>query len=274
MRSIDAGMDAAVVTQIDERLARIREEHDVRIPLAIESGSRAWGFPSPDSDYDCRFIFVRPLDDYLALFPKRDVIETPVDRVFDVGGWDVAKAITLLLKGNAVVAEWLTSSIIYAGDEGFRTDFAALAGRVLDRSLVTRHYLHLGERIRRTYLPDPSDVPLKKVFYALRPAVMLRWLRLHPSHVYGPMDFPTLVRESELPGALGGIVDDLLARKRQTRELGRGSLPLAVDMFMETEFEQVRRSVPPKEPGSRDAARREAEAFFRQTVMKFGGTAR
>lgn len=69
LRSIDAGMDAGVVACVDERLARIREQHGVRIPLAIESGSRAWGFPSPDSDYDCRFIFVRPLDDYLACFP-------------------------------------------------------------------------------------------------------------------------------------------------------------------------------------------------------------
>lgn len=88
----------------------------MRIPWAIESGSRAWGFPSPDSDYDCRFIFVRPRDHYLALWPARDVIETPLDTTFDVNGWDLAKAVRLIAKGNATAIEWLRSSIVYAGE--------------------------------------------------------------------------------------------------------------------------------------------------------------
>ncbi len=242
----------------------------MRIPLAIESGSRAWGFPSPDSDYDCRFIFVRPSHDYLALFQKRDVIETPIDRVFDVGGWDLKKAITLLLKGNAVVVEWLTSPIIYAADEHFRAEFSALADRVLDRSRIARHYLHLGERIRRSDLSDPSDAPLKTLFYALRPAVMLRWLQLHHARAYGPMHFPTLVREAELPATLCSLIADLLTRKAQTRELGRGALPGPISAFMDAEFEAARQWASPREQGPSDAAHRDADDFFRRMVREFG----
>ena len=272
LRSIDPGMDGGIVARIDAKLARLRETNGVQIPLAIESGSRAWGFPSPDSDYDCRFIFVRPLDDYLALYPKRDVIEMPVDAVFDVGGWDLKKALILLLKGNAVVAEWLTSPIIYSADAAFRDEFHALADHVLDRARVARHYLHLGERIRRSDLSDPADAPLKKLFYVLRPAVMLRWLRLHPTRAYGPMHFPTLVREAELPLTLTALVDDLLARKSETRELGRGVLPAPIGGFMDAEFDEARRWVSTGEGGPSEEERRAAEAFFRRMVRTFGGS--
>ena len=95
MRSIPESLDPAVVAGIDDHLDEARNGHDVTIPWAIESGSRAWGFPSPDSDYDCRFIFVRRSQDYLSLWPRRDVIEVPVDPVFDVNGWDLAKALRL-----------------------------------------------------------------------------------------------------------------------------------------------------------------------------------
>src|SRR3712207_5563631 len=104
-RSIPSSFDPAIVATIDGRLDLIERSHRVRLPLAIESGSRAWGFPSPDSDYDCRFIFVRCEEDYLSLRPKRDVIETPLEGELDVNGWDLAKALRLMLKGNAVVLE-------------------------------------------------------------------------------------------------------------------------------------------------------------------------
>ncbi len=105
MRSIPADFDAATVAAIDERLDLVVRDERVAMPLAIESGSRAWGFASPDSDYDCRFLYVRRRRDYLALWPHRDVIETPLDGLLDVNGWDVAKALRLLVKGNAVVIE-------------------------------------------------------------------------------------------------------------------------------------------------------------------------
>ena len=97
---------------VAEALARIRAEEGSAIPLAVESGSRAWGFPSPDSDWDARFLFVRPVAQHLSPWPLRDVIELPITGDLDVNGWELGKALKLLLKGNAVVVEWLTWPLV------------------------------------------------------------------------------------------------------------------------------------------------------------------
>src|SRR4030081_1730205 len=115
LQRLSAAFDPAVVTAIDARLRSVSEREHAAVLLAVESGSRAWGFPSPDSDYDCRFIYVRRRDDYLALYAPRDVIEFPIGGDFDVNGWDLGKALRLMLKGNAVVIEWLTSPYVYDG---------------------------------------------------------------------------------------------------------------------------------------------------------------
>jgi uncharacterized protein len=263
LRSLGRDFDPAVVSAIDARLRSIGEQH-ARVLLAIESGSRAWGFPSPDSDYDCRFIYVRRRDDYLTLFPPRDVIEFPRDKVLDVNGWDLAKALRLLLKGNAVVVEWLTSPQVYAGDAGFRDECRALARQVLRPAAVARHYLHLGERQRRTFFADTRAIELKKMFYALRPAVALRWLRLRPGEAVAPMHFPTLVRESELSADVMVIIDDLLARKAETRELGRGPLPPSVGALIDAEFERAREVWPDRTDPAAAADKQAADALLRR----------
>src|ERR1700757_32936 len=107
LRNIPDSFDPGTVSKINQRLSAVCKEHGVFIPLAIESGSRAWGFPSPDSDYDCRFVFVRLPDQHLTPWPERDVIEFPIEDDLDANGWDLAKALRLLLKGNAVIIEWL-----------------------------------------------------------------------------------------------------------------------------------------------------------------------
>jgi predicted nucleotidyltransferase len=236
VRALGPGFDPAVVATIDTRLSAIVERECVDLLLAVESGSRAWGFPSPDSDYDCRFVYVRRRDDYLALFPPRDVIELPADPVLDVNGWDLAKALRLLIKGNAVVIEWLTSPFVYAGDAAFRDEALALAQRAVRPAAVARHYLHLGERQRRTYFANARAIPIKKIFYALRPAVALRWLRLHPGEPVAPMHVPTLIAAADLPADVIPIVDDLLARKAVTSELGSGLLPPPIGSLIDAEF--------------------------------------
>jgi uncharacterized protein len=238
MRSIPdspgpASMDESIVAQIDARLAGVETEHGVRIPWAIESGSRAWGFASPDSDYDCRFVYVRPAERYLTLWPVRDVIETPLDAVFDVNGWDLSKAIRLLVKGNATVVEWLQSPIVYSGDEDFRDRMLTLASRVIDPVLLQRHYLHVG----RQQWVGGETAPLKKVFYALRPAASLRWLRLHGAGELPPMDLPTLLAECDPPASVVAEAEELTALKSVTRELGVGAVPRAIARFIVDEFE-------------------------------------
>ncbi len=269
LRDIPASMSPTAVAMIDARLSAIQIEHRVAIPLAIESGSRAWGFPSPDSDYDCRFVFVRRRDDYLSLFAARDVIETPLTDDLDVNGWDLAKALRLLLKGNAVVIEWLTSPIVYSADAWLRSAFMALAERVADRELVGRHYLHLGERQRRTYFVDGQDIPLKKIFYALRPAAALRWLRHHPASAVAPMHFPTLLAECAAPDNVRQLVQDLIARKSVTRELGSGELPPAIASFIDTEFGLAKELFGTGPRIATAAAISDAETFFRDALARF-----
>lgn len=269
IRSIDTGMDEAVVARIEARLADIRRDHEVSIPLAIESGSRAWGFPSPDSDYDCRFVFVRPLEHYLSLWHRRDVIETEMDGVLDVNGWDLGKALKLLLKGNAVIIEWLRSPIAYGVDAGFRQEFLDLARLVADRRLVARHYLHLGEHQRRVHFGAGQIVALKKLFYALRPAAALRWLRNHPQEPVAPMHFPTLLQGCDAPAAVVEIIEDLMARKAVTRELGSGPLPEPVLAFIDAEFEEAQKAFPRAQQDIRPESRKLAEAFF-QTMIRRG----
>jgi predicted nucleotidyltransferase len=86
---------------------------DVVVLLAVESGSRAWGFSSKDSDYDARFIYLRRPEAYLSIRAPRDVIERRIVDEVDVNGWDLRKALGLLMKSNPPLLEWLQCPIIY-----------------------------------------------------------------------------------------------------------------------------------------------------------------
>jgi predicted nucleotidyltransferase len=268
IRNIPPAMEPAAIARIDERLTAIRNDHDIAIPLAIESGSRAWGFPSPDSDYDCRFIFVRPIGHYLSPWRRRDVVETPLDGDLDVNGWELGKAIGLLAKGNAVVIEWLMSPIVYGADRQFRDEFLDLARRIGDRTLIARHYLHLGERCLAAWPPGSETVQFKKIFYALRPAAVLRWLRCHASEVVAPMHLPTLMADSGLPAALADIVAGLIERKGAAAERGSEPVPDVVAAFIGGELELARDVFAKRETPANPGAREDAETFFRTTLHR------
>lgn len=270
IRNIPDDMAPEAVAQVDAILAAIRREEGVHIPLAVESGSRAWGFPSPDSDYDGRFLYVRPARQALTIWPRRDVIETPLVGDMDVNGWDLSKALRLLLKGNAVVVEWLQSPILYTAEPWFRDELLAFADQWLDRDMVLTHYLHLGRRQKVLYLDDQSAVSLKKVFYVLRPAVALRWLRLHPDKAVAPMHLPTLMAECDPPGDLVETVEELRALKAMTREMGKGTMPPSILSFIETEFAAADPGERSFIPRSADAERAADELFARVTLRLDG----
>lgn len=226
--------DPDLARDIETRLAAIARDQGVAIPLAIESGSRAWGFPSPDSDYDCRFVFVRSRPRYLSLWPPRDVIELPIDSLLDINGWDVGKLIALLVKGNAVAVEWLQSPITYRESAGFRAALLDLARRVVDREAVRRHYHSLGySQWQRT---RGGESAIKKLFYALRPAAALHWLERHPDEAVAPMELPALLAGLDLSPALREAIDALIAQKAQTREMGSGHAPPAIVAFIDAAF--------------------------------------
>ena len=270
LRTIPIGYAIEPLSQVDALLASVERDHHAKILIAIESGSRAWGFPSPDSDYDCRFIYVRWLTDYLSPWTPRDVIETPMIGDMDVNGWDLGKALKLMLKGNAVIIEWLMSPIIYRGDPEFRNEMLSLANAHTDREAIGRHYLHLGLRQRNTYFADGKDIALKKLFYALRPAAALRWMRLHPTLMLPPMHFPTLLTQCDPPAPLVPIVEDLLARKALTKELGTGDLPEPVRHFIDSEFDLAASARTQAPTGASQEARLAVSQFYAKWVTAFG----
>jgi predicted nucleotidyltransferase len=264
MRSIPDGFNPVEVAAIDARLDAILRDEHVAIPLAIESGSRAWGFASPDSDYDCRFLYVRRRRDYLALWPRRDVIETPLDGLLDVNGWDVAKALRLIVKGNAVAIEWLRSPIVYRGDPCFRDALLAFADAHAPLPLIRRHYLHLGmQQWQRAEVE--GEVAIKRLFYILRPAAVLRWMRHHPGAT-PPMYFPTLVAEGDPPPQVAAIIADLIARKAETREFGSAAMPAEIIAFARAEYDIA--AAEPKgvvDPAAHEAA----DAAFLEMLERF-----
>jgi len=231
-------MDPAIVAEIRSKLDAICRDEEVVIPLAIESGSRAWGFPSPDSDYDCRFIYLRSLKGNVALFPPSDVVELPLTGVFDVNGWDLRKAMKLLLKGNAVVIEWLQSPIAYRDDADFRSELLALARDIVDRSMVINHYYHLLGSTMRRHFAGEGPPSLKKIFYALRPALALRQMRLRPRIVFPAMTIQDIMAECELTVSLSNLIEALVEKKAQTREMGREPAPLELLAFIRDEQER------------------------------------
>lgn len=260
MRAIPESLDPAVVAEIDRRLASVATEHGVRIPWAIESGSRAWGFPSPDSDYDCRFLYIAPRERYLSLWPERDVIETPLDKTFDVNGWDLAKTLRLVARGNATPLEWLRSPIVYSGDAAFRDELLAFATDAADRASIGRHYLHIARR------QQTGTQTLKRFFYTLRPAAALRWLADHPDDAVPPMDLPTLLAESTVADEIRDAAASLIALKSVTRELGSGRPPAVLERFVADELaaaEVYDSLAPTKDPR---AVRERADAVFRALV--------
>lgn len=261
-------MNVEKVSLIDAMLDGIADEYRVFLPLAIESGSRAWGFSSPDSDYDCRFVFVRRAVDHITPWIARDVIELPLEGELDANGWDLRKALQLLLKGNAVIVEWLCSPVIYRGHAWFRDDFLEFARRAASREAICRHYLHLGERQRRVYFGDGSSIPQKKIFYALRPAAALRWLRMHPAEAVAPMHFPTLMAQCDPPNELSEEVRDLMNRKSVTRELGTTPLSRAVAGFIDREFELARGSFESVRVDASEEMISRAEEFYRMVVER------
>jgi uncharacterized protein len=225
--------------EIQDRLNSVVADHQVTLLVAIESGSRAWGFPSPDSDFDVRFIYIRKRDSYLKLQSPRDVIETPIDGVLDINGWDIRKALQLLLKSNAVANEWLQSPIRYRRDHSLIPALRDFAESVLDASALAYHYSHLCQRVVDQWLGDADTLPIKKYFYALRPALALRYLRLNRGQPL-PMALPDLLRGVALPASVHQMITQLCDEKQKTRELGIGPrLPLLDSLIFE-ELEKAR----------------------------------
>ena len=250
---------------IAERLDAIEREHDVRLLFAIESGSRAWGFPSPDSDYDVRFVYAHRAEWYLSVDARRDVIELPIEDELDINGWELRKALNLLIKPNPVLLEWLRSPIVYRADGEAMVKLLDLAAKTAHQRSSGHHYLHLCKGQYRRFIKGRERVKLKKYFYALRPALALMWLRTHPGRPL-PMNLAELRAELALPAGLSTFLDEMVARKALTREMGEGPRLVVLDALIEGEIARAERSLPEDVAPPADL-RRDANALFRDLVL-------
>ncbi len=235
-------IDPAVRGTILGKLKGIEERERVKILFAIESGSRAWGFPSPDSDYDVRFVYAHPVDWYLTIHPGRDVLELPLEDEWDINGWNIKKALELLMKPNPVLLEWLASPIRYMWDEDACASINELASEIAHAQACLYHYLNLGARQWRAYIEGKEEVNLKKYLYVVRPAMAIRWIRMQPDKL-PPMNFYELKDGVDLPESLDNLIEVLISKKRESREMGLGASVTEINQFILEEFEWARDTV-------------------------------
>lgn len=225
----------SITREIERKLKEVEEKENVTVIMAVESGSRAWGFASKDSDYDVRFLYVRRREDYLKLQPPRDVIEWQLDEVLDINGWDIRKALVLLYKSNPTLFEWCNSPIVYRTSRKF-DDFRALALRYFSPKAALYHYWSTAYGVKKNFLQGET-VRMKKYLYALRPLLACRWIL--DKNLPPPILFDTLVKE-ELPEPLIREVDALLQKKKEGMETSMIARVPALQEYIENSLEEIR----------------------------------
>ena len=210
----------------------------VEILLAVESGSRAWGFASKDSDYDVRFVYMRPVREYLRLDKGRDVIDWRLDDDLDIVGWDVFKFLGLLVKSNPTAFEWMGSKIIYKEDKRFQSVRNA-APRCFDPKKSAYHYLGMAKKHDFRYI-EAENATLKRYLYTVRALLASRWslVTLTPA----PMPFDTL-KEAFLDKEMTPLVDDVLERKKNGSESGRCERIEALDAWIVSQIADLERKL-------------------------------
>ena len=249
-----------ISVQIVAQLRSIETTHDVRVLFACESGSRAWGFASTNSDYDVRFLYVHPRDWYLSVADRRDVIEHPIADDLDISGWELRKALRLLRKSNPPLLEWLRSPTIYLETGATADRMRELAARQFSPIACYHHYLSMARTNHRRYLKG-DRIPTKRYLYVLRPLLAVQWLEqgygLVPTEFQSLLE--TLVPRGPLRDALDKVVDRkrggkvplvvLDDRKRAGQELDEGPTIPELDTFISAEFQRHADSAgQPKQP--------------------------
>ena len=223
---------------IQEKLNEIEEKENVRIIYCVESGSRAWGFASPDSDYDVRFIYVRPKEYYLRLDKTRDVIEWQLDDTLDINGWDIQKALRLLQKSNPTLFEWNSSPIVYRTTEEW-CNVSKIINEFFIKKSGLYHYLSTAKSNYREYLKGET-VRLKKYFYVLRPLLACKWILSEQTPP--PMLFSELM-DQYLEDEMKPTVQELLRLKMATPEIGTGKRIDVLNSYIDENIEAMEKTV-------------------------------
>lgn len=229
-------MMSTPIDHIRSQLQILAYRENIKILLAVESGSRAWGFPSADSDYDIRFIYARPAESYLSLQITRDVIETPTNydnilaAMSDMNGWDIRKALQCAFKYNAVINEWLVSPITYQVDPEFVRACQKFIQTYFDPVAYAYHYDRLARNSWTRITAQPDQARLKDYCYALRAALSVVWIEAHQSPP--PMDMASLLSLIAPDKALTGNIQHLIKIKQTATEKDMMARNDVMDQFI------------------------------------------
>ena len=222
-----------VLKEIQEKLDEIEKKENVKILHAVESGSRSWGFASPDSDYDVRFVYVRPKESYLSIEEPKDVIEYQLDEVLDINGWDLKKALKLFAKGNATLFEWSGSPVVYRTTPEWER-IREVSKQYFSEKTAVCHYYGTAKSTYVEHLQGDM-VRYKKYFYALRPLLAAEYIERY--HEAPPVLFADLLN-MELPETFRSALDELLEIKKRTTEKELNPQMPAIREFIETELKK------------------------------------
>jgi predicted nucleotidyltransferase len=249
--------------EVLRRLEQIEKEEAVTILYACESGSRAWGFPSADSDYDVRFIYKHPRDWYLSIDveEKRDVIERPINDELDISGWDLRKALKLLRKSNPPLLEWLSSPIIYRSHADVADKLREAIEKFYSPIGSFHHYLNMARNNHREFLRGDL-VRVKKYFYVLRPLLAIRWIQQNIGPV--PMEFEKLADRCIDSAELRKAISDLLEQKKSGQEMDRRPKIPVISDYIESELAQLTSAAEPAERAKPNFE--ELNEIFRETL--------
>ena len=255
-------VEPAMRTQILACLNRLEAEHDVKVLFACESGSRGWGFASPDSDYDVRFIYVNRLSWYLTVEPGRDVIEQPISGDLDVNGWDLRKTLQLLRRSNPTLLEWLRSPIVYREEPDTAARLRTLAEEGFSAVRGYHHYVSMAKKNFREHLRG-EEVRYKKYLYVLRPLLAARWIR--DGRGVPPMRFAALAEATLDDRALLDEINRLLDVKMRAGEAATSPRWVGIHDFIESELDAAaaQRVVDSSRPDTTML-----DAFLAETVLK------
>lgn len=233
-------IDKKVRELILEKLAQVEKEHDVHVLFACESGSRCWGFASPDSDYDVRFIYVHRLPWYVSVNDKRDVIELAIEGDLDINGWDLKKALSLLRQSNPTLLEWLRSPIVYHSDEVAMERMLNLARAYYSPSRIWQHYRSMAIKHFKQYLQG-ENVQSKKYLYAIRSVLAAKWIEQRKS--FPPLVFSELAEQMLDPGKDAAVIaqlQQLLESKRQSKEALTTALCSQLHAYLEQSLQHFK----------------------------------
>jgi predicted nucleotidyltransferase len=219
-----------MIKEIIKELSRLEHQHDIKILYAVESGSRAWGFASVDSDWDVRYIYIHRLDWYLQIDSKKDSHEEILSNDIDLAGWELKKALKLFRKSNPPMLEWLRSPIVYLEQYSTANRLRDLMENYFNPKSCIHHYLHMAEGNYREYA-QRDIVRVKKYFYILRPILACDWIK--QTKTMAPMEFQKLVDTQVDDKEVKTEIQNLLKRKIAGEELNEGPKIQVLNDFLE-----------------------------------------